>query len=201
MRKNTERGSVGGKYAKNSPPAKNRRGIPHLVAPSNSCAPTERYTSGKNGSGHGTDKSKRLRPAYVCFGSHADISLCPTDVRLPPKADNRRCDWHSALCQKQTSRFSFEHLVGACLYSALMPAALIIGHHFAISAFCNAPSASGVCSSRPTTTGPICSIRARKVGSAKLFTIAALIPKRRSKLTYGMWAIQLRSPSECRLLR
>ena len=30
-------------------------------------------------------------------------------------------------------------------HSALMPAALMIGHHFSISAFCQAPSASGVC--------------------------------------------------------
>src|ERR1700687_428916 len=60
-------------------------------------------------------------------------------------------------------------------YSALIPAALMIGHHFAISALCKAPSASGVCSSRATTSGPICSIRARTPGSAKLSTIAALI--------------------------
>jgi hypothetical protein len=33
-------------------------------------------------------------------------------------------------------------------HSPLMPAALMIGHHFSISAFCNAPSAAGVCSSR-----------------------------------------------------
>src|SRR5262249_13643809 len=33
-------------------------------------------------------------------------------------------------------------------YSALMPAALMIGHHFSISALCRAPSASGVCCSR-----------------------------------------------------
>jgi hypothetical protein len=37
------------------------------------------------------------------------------------------------------------------LHSALMPAALMIGHHFSISAFCNLPSASGVCRSRGTT--------------------------------------------------
>ena len=30
-------------------------------------------------------------------------------------------------------------------HPALMPAALMIGHHFSISAFCNLPSASGVC--------------------------------------------------------
>jgi len=30
----------------------------------------------------------------------------------------------------------------------LMPAALMIGHHFSMSAFCAAASASGVCSSR-----------------------------------------------------
>ena len=33
-------------------------------------------------------------------------------------------------------------------YSALMLAALMIGHHFSISAFWNAASASGVCCSR-----------------------------------------------------
>jgi len=30
-------------------------------------------------------------------------------------------------------------------YPALMPAALMIGHHFSISSFCNFPSASGDC--------------------------------------------------------
>jgi hypothetical protein len=30
-------------------------------------------------------------------------------------------------------------------YSALIPAALMIGHHFLISAACSAPSASGLC--------------------------------------------------------
>jgi hypothetical protein len=33
-------------------------------------------------------------------------------------------------------------------YSALIPAALMIGHHFSISAFCCAASPSGVCLSR-----------------------------------------------------
>ena len=33
------------------------------------------------------------------------------------------------------------------LHCALMFAAFMIGHHFSISAFCNAPSTSGVCSS------------------------------------------------------
>jgi hypothetical protein len=31
------------------------------------------------------------------------------------------------------------------IHSALMPVALIIGHHFSISAFCSCASASGVC--------------------------------------------------------
>jgi hypothetical protein len=30
-------------------------------------------------------------------------------------------------------------------YSPFMPAALMTGHHFSISALCNRPSASGVC--------------------------------------------------------
>src|ERR1700730_4645001 len=39
-------------------------------------------------------------------------------------------------------------------HSALMPAALTMGHHFAISAFWKAPSASGVCCSRGGTLCP-----------------------------------------------
>jgi len=39
------------------------------------------------------------------------------------------------------------------LHSALMLAALMIGHHFLISAFCNARRASGVCCSRGSFPG------------------------------------------------
>lgn len=47
-------------------------------------------------------------------------------------------------------RFAFRHRAGVCVfyYSALIPAALMIGHHFSISAFCCAASPSGVCLSR-----------------------------------------------------
>jgi hypothetical protein len=59
-------------------------------------------------------------------------------------------------------------------YSPLMLAALMIGHHFSISALCNAPSASGVCCSRGKISCPRSARRARAVGSARPSTTAAL---------------------------
>jgi hypothetical protein len=46
------------------------------------------------------------------------------------------------------AQYLFNSLGDATLYSALMFAALMIGHHFSISAFWRARSASGVCCSR-----------------------------------------------------
>src|SRR6185503_850156 len=58
-------------------------------------------------------------------------------------------------------------------YSALMPAALIIGHHFSISALWNAARPSGVCSSREAISSPRSARRARTAGSASAWTIAS----------------------------
>jgi hypothetical protein len=55
-----------------------------------------------------------------------------------------------------------------------MPAALMIGHHFSISALWNAASASGVCSSRGTICCPRLTSRSRTAGSASASTAAAL---------------------------
>ena len=61
------------------------------------------------------------------------------------------------------------------LHSALMLAALTIGHHFSISAFCWAASASGVCCSRGHVPWPISARRRRTpAGSSKASTNAAL---------------------------
>src|SRR5580704_189114 len=59
-------------------------------------------------------------------------------------------------------------------YSVLMFAALMIGHHFSISALCKARSASGVCWSRGKISCPRSARRARRPGSAKAATAAAL---------------------------
>src|SRR4051794_39476496 len=59
-------------------------------------------------------------------------------------------------------------------HSILMPAALMIGHHFSVSAWCQAASASGVCCSRGTTSWPKEAKRACTPGSASAFTIAVL---------------------------
>src|SRR6516162_11679923 len=53
-------------------------------------------------------------------------------------------------------------------YSALIPAALMIGHHFSISAFCCAARASGVCFSAGQGSCPNSTKRWRSAGSAKL---------------------------------
>src|SRR5215475_11970228 len=55
-----------------------------------------------------------------------------------------------------------------------MPAALMIGHHFAISAFCIAATASGVCCSRGGMTKPWSTSFWRMAGSCVVPTAAAL---------------------------
>src|SRR5215813_12015768 len=66
------------------------------------------------------------------------------------------------------------HHAGNPNYSALMPAALMIGHHFSISALWNAASACGVCSSRDTICWPRSASRWRTPGSVSASTAAAL---------------------------
>jgi hypothetical protein len=53
-------------------------------------------------------------------------------------------------------------------------AALIIGHHFSVSALWKAPSASGDCCSRGGISEPRSERRARTAGSASVSTTAAL---------------------------
>jgi hypothetical protein len=60
------------------------------------------------------------------------------------------------------------------IHSPLMPAALMIGHHFSISALCSAPTASGVGWSRGKISWPSSASRDRTVGSASASTVAAL---------------------------
>jgi len=55
-----------------------------------------------------------------------------------------------------------------------MPAALMIGHHFAISALWNAARPSGVCCSGEATSRPNSANFFRKPGSAKAYTMAPL---------------------------
>src|SRR6516164_153434 len=65
-------------------------------------------------------------------------------------------------------------ILAASVHSALIPAALMIGHHFSISAFCKARSASGVCWSRGKISRLLSAIRERTDGSASASTTAAL---------------------------
>ena len=58
-------------------------------------------------------------------------------------------------------------------HSALMLAALMIGHHFSASAFWKAPSASGVCWSRRKISWPRLASRRCTLASAKASTTAA----------------------------
>jgi hypothetical protein len=57
-------------------------------------------------------------------------------------------------------------VAGAYCACAPMPASLMIGHHFSISAFRNAPSPSGVCRARRATSRPGSVNRFRIAGSA-----------------------------------
>src|SRR6185503_4775730 len=59
-------------------------------------------------------------------------------------------------------------------HSALIPAALMIGHHLSISAFWNAPSASGVSCSRGKMSWLSSINRLRTVGSSRARTAASL---------------------------
>src|SRR4029079_3287373 len=63
---------------------------------------------------------------------------------------------------------------GAIGHPPLMPAALMIGHHFSTSALWNAPRYSGVCSSRGPTSRRSPVSLARAAGSARVFTTAPL---------------------------
>src|SRR5215813_3762622 len=82
--------------------------------------------------------------------------------------------------RSQTGRFGNHILTGtrnearSDVHCALMPASLMIGHHFAISAFWNAARPSGVCCSRGATSSPSSVKRARKAGSASASTMALL---------------------------
>src|SRR5262245_16351173 len=104
--------------------------------------------------------SQQRLAAHVRIGSFAS-SPHAHDVRSCPKPDVRP---RSAKCQYRKSR----------THSALMPAALMMGHHFSMSAFCNAPRASGVCWSRDGISCSMLSNRRRTVGSARASTTAAL---------------------------
>src|SRR6516164_9888909 len=59
------------------------------------------------------------------------------------------------------------------VHSPLIPAALMIGHHFSISAFCSARSASGVCWSRGKISSPRSARRAGTLGSTNAPVTAA----------------------------
>src|SRR5262245_11418410 len=59
-------------------------------------------------------------------------------------------------------------------YSALMLAALMIGHHLSISAFWKPPSAAGVCGSRGVTSGPSSVSRVGTAGVLSASMTAAL---------------------------
>src|SRR5215470_5703126 len=100
-------------------------------------------------------------------------------ARRPPRRRLRDCSTDLAL---EVLIWLLEHGVSRCLvgvggernHSALMLAALIIGHQVSISRFCKSSSASGVCCSRGKTSCPISARRERIVGSAEAATIAAL---------------------------
>src|SRR5262249_1156563 len=73
-----------------------------------------------------------------------------------------------------TQRHGARHLGLTGPHWPLTFAALMIGHHFSISAFWRVASASGVCCSRGGTSSPSSAKRRRTAGSAKVSTTAAL---------------------------
>ena len=76
-------------------------------------------------------------------------------------------------------------------HSPLIFAALAMGHHFSISAFCNAPRASGVCRARGKTSCASSASRARTLGLAKASVTAAF------SLAVIFFGVPLGSQSPC----
>src|SRR5262249_28042289 len=103
--------------------------------------------------------------AHVVKQHHKDVG-CPTwglGPRWPPgrRLLHRRAD------------LALEHVIGQRIHSGLIPAALMIGHHFSISDFWKVASACGVCRSGGKISPPRSASRDRTVGSAKAAMIDA----------------------------
>jgi hypothetical protein len=98
----------------------------------------------------------RLEFAAMHFGRNWPGTAAPI-VRLRVRYEGYSCRETLWLARQLMTRSDTSRPPIAALrknYSALMPAALIIGHHFSMSAFCNARSAPGVCWSRGGTSYP-----------------------------------------------
>src|SRR5215467_2331349 len=139
-------------------------------------------------------RRRRVRP-LICFSLVMPGGLLRNygyfEVRLPPcdaigegiedvsngaeaRARRQGACLQGLVMQPRTPVDRRHHHAGNPNYSALMPAALMIGHHFTISALWNAASACGVCSSRDTICWPRSASRWRTPGSVSASTAAAL---------------------------
>ena len=91
---------------------------------------------------------KQYEIVDVGFGSLGDMAAFEATSAMPPTMDmGADIDFGRKVAH-------LRHELSACRtisdsswidHSPLIFAALTMGHHFSISAFCNAPSASGVC--------------------------------------------------------
>jgi hypothetical protein len=105
--------------------------------------------------------------------------VAPALVRKPrttASQESCRCRGHhlTAAIDPELPLQTANYCIARELHSPLMFAALMIGHHLSISAFCNAPRAAGVCWARGKTSCPKSASRARTFGSAKASMTAAL---------------------------
>jgi hypothetical protein len=112
---------------------------------------------------------QRSTPAHACAQRSTARAVSFFDP-IRSRDEKTRCD--AARCRNLADRDLWN--VQPADHSPLMFAALMIGHHFSISAFCSAPSASGVCWSRRKISSPISAKSARTFASANVSNIAAL---------------------------
>src|SRR5262245_17118583 len=117
-----------------------------------------------------TGRSERHDDAHRPRG----IGLRRSDPRVGRQRGSTRGQMQEFATGKFHSIPSLKQRRRDALHSALMLAALMIGHHLSISASWRARSLSGACSSRGTTWSPRSTSRWRVAGAARAATIAAL---------------------------
>jgi hypothetical protein len=130
-----------------------------------------RRNGGRSSRSWGSRHSEpRVRLRSVDFTIPLEFLLVSTSASGP-----RRETFASASdCRHESHNLIGISLVAVSVQSALIPSSLIIGHHFAASAFTSASSTSAVCRSRGKTICPISASRDCATGSASASTAAAV---------------------------
>ena len=93
-------------------------------------------------------RSDRVRT----FASQRFDAVCQEPTHAPQQSHAH--ELAQSITSSAQHRQEFMQYRRRVAYSALILAALMIGHHFSISAFCKAASASGVCCSRGEMSWP-----------------------------------------------